>query len=128
MRDRLYLNAPAVVAILLLVALWAPAVLVASAAESPVADAAMRGDIDTVRALLREGADVNAAQGDGMTALHWSALGDDVATMEVLLSTESGGLMLFVQYPGPTTGGRPIYDGRFNMAERKAVAGERTDR
>ena len=44
------------------------------------------------------------------------------------LSTESGGLMLFVQYPGPTTGGRPIYDGRFNMAERKAVAGERTDR
>ncbi len=85
MRNRLQLNAPAVVAILMVVALWAPALLVASAAESPVADAAMRGDIDTVRALLREGADVNAAQGDGMTALHWSALSDDVATMEVLL-------------------------------------------
>ena len=28
---------------------------------------------------------------------------------------------------GPTTGGRPIYDKRFNMAERKAVAEERTD-
>lgn len=41
--------------------------------ESPVADAAMRGEVETVRTLLRSGADVNAAQGDGMTALHWSA-------------------------------------------------------
>lgn len=32
--------------------------------------------------------------------------------------------MLFVQYPGPTTGGRPIYDGRFNMTERRSVAEE----
>tara|TARA_B100000959_G_scaffold259535_1_gene295235 strand:- start:2310 stop:4289 length:1980 start_codon:yes stop_codon:yes gene_type:complete len=69
----------------MLTALSAPALLIASAAESPVADAAMREDINTVRALLREGADVNAAQGDGMTALHWSALTDDVTTMEVLL-------------------------------------------
>ena len=85
MRKGLQVNAPAVVAILMVVVLSAPLVLVASAAESPVADAAMRGDIDTVRVLLREGADVNAAQGDGMTALHWSALSDDVAAMEVLL-------------------------------------------
>ena len=41
--------------------------------EAPVADAAMRDDVPRVRALLREGADVNAAQGDGMTALHWAA-------------------------------------------------------
>ena len=33
----------------------------------------MRGDRDAVRALLQQGADVNAAQGDGMTALHWAA-------------------------------------------------------
>ena len=85
MRNRLHLNAPTVVAILMLMALSVPAILVASAAESPVADAAMREDINTVRALLREGADVNASQGDGMTALHWSALTDDVTTMEVLL-------------------------------------------
>ena len=44
------------------------------------------------------------------------------------LVTDSGGEMLFVQYPGPTTGGRPIYDGRFNMQARKPVAEERTDR
>jgi ankyrin repeat protein len=55
------------------------------ASDSPVADAAMRGDVETIRSLLREGADVNAAQGDGMTALHWSALNGDVATMRMLL-------------------------------------------
>jgi hypothetical protein len=32
-----------------------------------------------------------------------------------------------VQYPGPTTGGRPIYDKRFNMEKRKSIAEERTD-
>ncbi len=42
-------------------------------------------------------------------------------------STETGGEILIVQYPGPTTGGRPIYDGRFNMEKRKTVAEERTD-
>lgn len=47
---------------------------------------------------------------------------------EDALSTETGGQMLFVQYPGPSTGGRPIYDGRFNMAERKVLEAERTDR
>lgn len=36
--------------------------------EAPVADAAQRGDLDAVRRLLRAGADVNAGQGDGMTA------------------------------------------------------------
>jgi hypothetical protein len=43
------------------------------------------------------------------------------------LYTETGGVMLIVQYPGPTTGGRPIYDKRFNMKERKPVAEEHTD-
>jgi hypothetical protein len=41
--------------------------------------------------------------------------------------TETGGEIFIVQYPGPTTGERPIYGGRFNMAERKAVASERVD-
>ena len=43
------------------------------------------------------------------------------------LSTKSGGLMLFVQYQGPSTGRRPIYDERFNMTKRKAVEDERID-
>ncbi len=53
--------------------------------ESPVADAAQSGDVEEVRTLLRQGADVNAPQADGLTALHWAALNDDLATLEVLL-------------------------------------------
>ncbi|MBL8984080.1 MAG: hypothetical protein JNL26_17980, partial [Gemmatimonadetes bacterium] len=37
----------------------------ATTAESPLADAAMRRDTARVRALLKQGADVNASQGDG---------------------------------------------------------------
>lgn len=43
------------------------------------------------------------------------------------LHTTTGGMMLIVQYPGPTTQGRPIYDKRFNMDQRVAPALERTD-
>lgn len=57
-----------------------------SPAEAPVADAAMRGDVDEVRTLLRSGADVNAAQGDGMTALHWAAELDAADMAVTLLS------------------------------------------
>lgn len=54
--------------------------------ESPVADAAMRGDIEAVVTLLKEGADVNAAQGDGMTALHWAAKNGSVELAQILIS------------------------------------------
>jgi ankyrin repeat protein len=55
------------------------------AQDARVAEAAMRGDTEAVRNLLQSGADVNAAQGDGMTALHWTALNADLETMSVLL-------------------------------------------
>ena len=44
-----------------------------AAATSDVADAAMRGDVAAVRALVATKADVNAPQKDGSTALHWAA-------------------------------------------------------
>ena len=53
--------------------------------ESPVADAAMHSNYDAVRSLLREGADVNTAQGDGMTALHWAAVNGQHDTAKMLL-------------------------------------------
>src|SRR5262245_60134202 len=57
----------------------------AVAPDARVAEAAMRRDTEAVRTLLRSGADVNAAQADGMTALHWTALNADLETMNVLL-------------------------------------------
>ena len=53
--------------------------------DAPVADAAARGDLEAVRRLLREGADVNAPQGDGMTGLHWAAERGDAELADVLL-------------------------------------------
>ena len=53
--------------------------------ESPVADAAMRGDSAKVRALLKQGVDANAAQADGMTALHWASARGDAGQVRVLV-------------------------------------------
>ena len=61
------------------------ALLWATGPDSPVADAAMQGDVESVRALLRSGADVNAAQGDGMTALHWGAERGDAELADLLI-------------------------------------------
>lgn len=59
--------------------------LAAGPPESPVADAAMRGDRDAVLRLIHQGADVNTAQGDGMTALHWAAERGDAELTRALL-------------------------------------------
>jgi len=59
--------------------------LLHAAAGAPVADAAMEGDRDAVKALLKQAADVNAAQGDGMTALHWAAMKNDADLAQTLL-------------------------------------------
>ena len=39
----------------------------------------------SVTALLKQGADVNAAQGDGMTALHWAAMNGDAELAKMLI-------------------------------------------
>jgi ankyrin repeat protein len=57
-----------------------------NAAGADVADAAKARDAVAVKALLKNGADVNAAQGDGMTALHWAATNGDAALTQMLLS------------------------------------------
>lgn len=59
--------------------------LLHGAAVAPIADAAQLGDRDGVRSLLKQAADVNAAQGDGMTALHWAAMTNDGDLARTLL-------------------------------------------
>ena len=60
--------------------------LPAMAADSALADAAMNGDLAAVRTLLNRKADVNAAQGDGSTALHWAAYSGNAEMVQLLLS------------------------------------------
>ncbi len=67
----------------LLTALLSPAA--APRGDSPVADAAMRDDVAAVRALLADGADVNAPRGDGMTGLHWAALNGNAEIARLLI-------------------------------------------
>ena len=57
--------------------------------DAPLAEAAMKGDVARVRTLLASRADVNAAMGDGMTALHWAADRGDVAMTEMLLGARA---------------------------------------
>ena len=50
-----------------------------------LADAAQKQDQAAIRTLLKQNADVNAAQADGMTALHWTVDNDDLKTSELLI-------------------------------------------
>ncbi len=59
------------------------------AADTPVADAAGKSDRTAIRSLLKHHADVNAAQGDGMTALHWATYRDDVQTAKMLIEAKA---------------------------------------
>jgi len=62
------------------------AALLSAATDSRLADAAMQGDKDGVRSLLKQKADVNTAQGDGSTALLWAAYNDDLEMVQTLLA------------------------------------------
>ncbi len=68
------------VAMLWLAGGWARAQAVA-----PLADAAEKKDRAKAAALLKQAADVNASQADGMTALHWAAYHEDVSFVRQLL-------------------------------------------
>jgi ankyrin repeat protein len=67
------------------IALFLGAALGATQSPSPLADAAEKGDTNAVKLLLKQGADVGVAQGDGMTALHWAAERGDAELAQVLL-------------------------------------------
>jgi uncharacterized protein len=53
--------------------------------RAPLADAVEKMDRPAIRALLEQHVEVNAAQVDGMTALHWATYQDDVAVVKLLI-------------------------------------------
>lgn len=60
-----------------------------ASAPTPLVDAARRGDMTAVRELLSQGADVNEASGDGMTALHWASYRGDAALASALIKARA---------------------------------------
>ena len=58
-----------------------------AAEEAALADAVEHGDGVLVRELILGGADVNARQADGMTALHWAVYLDEPDTASLLVSS-----------------------------------------
>jgi ankyrin repeat protein len=63
--------------------------IVIAASDSRLSDAAMQGDKNAVRQLLKDRVDVDGAQGDGSTALHWAAFHDDLDMVKLLLAAGS---------------------------------------
>jgi ankyrin repeat protein len=63
-------------------AVWA---LIAALTTSPLIAAVRQQDQALVRALLQKHVDVNAAEGDGATALHWAVYHEDREVVELLL-------------------------------------------
>src|SRR5437867_1644115 len=78
-----YVPSPGFAALALLLLL--EAATGANSSKSPLADAVEKADRAVVRALLKQHADVNTPQIDGMTALHWAAYLDDLETAKLLV-------------------------------------------
>ena len=70
-----------------MVALLPLAALAAPGSDLRLVDAAKAQDKEAVRSLLAQHVDVNAAQGDGTTALIWAAHWNDLAMADLLIRT-----------------------------------------
>ena len=63
----------------------ATALMAADSDRPALIDAAKNGDKASFRALLQKKVDVNAAEADGSTALHWASYRDDVESADLLI-------------------------------------------
>jgi ankyrin repeat protein len=68
-----------------LIVLTAAVGLSAAATSVTLLDAVKAGNRETVRTLIRQRVDVNAAERDGTTALHWAVRADDLALAQMLV-------------------------------------------
>ena len=75
---------------LLAVVLLAGMSLPAESADLQLKEAIRSGDHAAVRALIEQGADVNAPEADGATVLHWAVRWDDPESVDLLLGAGAG--------------------------------------
>ena len=59
--------------------------IAAAGSEQALVDAAKNSDIDALRTLIEEGADVDVRSGDGSTALLWASYRDDLESADLLI-------------------------------------------
>ena len=71
--------------VVLFIGLLVAAGAIADGQAPNLREAVRAGNTEAVRALLKKRADVNAADADGTTALHWAVRGNDAETVKALL-------------------------------------------
>jgi ankyrin repeat protein len=57
------------------------------ATDARLSEAAMQGDKVALKSLMQQHADIDGAQGDGTTALHWAAFNDDIELVRTLITS-----------------------------------------
>ena len=93
----------------------------AAVPASPVADAAMKGELATVKTLLAQKADVNAPQADGATAIQWAAYTNNLALADILI--KGGANVKLANHDGATALSLAAINGNAPMIEKLLRAG-----
>jgi len=65
--------------------LFLASLIVTAAGRPAIIEAVRKGDRDALKALLQKGVNVNEAEADGATALHWASYRDDLQSVDALL-------------------------------------------
>jgi ankyrin repeat protein len=106
---------------LLLCAISAVLIGAGSADGPPIVDAAKQGDMVALRVLVEGGADVNAPEADGTTALHWASHRDDLEAADLLI--RAGADANAVNYLGITPLWPASLNGSAAMVRKLLAAG-----
>jgi ankyrin repeat protein len=95
--------------------------LLGAAVTAPLLDAAKNRDKEALRSLVQKGANVNATDGDGATALHWASYHDDMESADLLI--KAGAKVNAANDLGATPLWAACQNGSEGMVKRLLTAG-----